>query len=594
MSKTRLNLCKGLNLKSLILWPLGCLILTLSAWGCLPSFKTPSQLSQVVAPHNQPDWIGGLRDDGRVYIHAFDVTPQVVRIGDPVVISWFAPGADSVDIIGVGNNLPPTGHMNFWPSRTETYQMIARRQGERGEIQVNRFLTIFAEAVVGPPAIWSFRPERNGIKPNELTNLRWRVAGCTTVRITTIYGFFAERPCILEEDVLTVNSPETVQFTIELYNSRQEFMIFGSTTLDIVPEVKTPIITRFETSERQIVDAGSLVTILWETLESDNIRISPDPSFVGSLPDLNRLPASGQIYARPTQDTTYILTATNNQGRTTTRELRLQVSRGPHITEFTANPPRIPANGKTMLQWSSQNCVQAELSSPQGKTVVPCQGSQILQLTQSTTFNLVATSAAGATETKSFIVAVDHQTQAATIEAFTATSTRVRVGTEVTLVWSTQNAGKVEIIGLPTPQVQASGSMKVVANATTTLIMRVYNPGETVPAREWPLTIEVYNPVLQIKSFSASSTLVPVGGSTTLSWNTTGCRRVVIQDLADTQHGFLLDTTRACKGTVRVPVRQGATFRLYVSGVDGQTASQDITIVAGKDLTEALINIMRN
>lgn len=568
--------------------------LVLTSLGCHSGFYNDSNLRQSIDPAQQNDWIGNRYDNDRAYIHAFDASSQYVRTGDPVVLTWFAPGAETVDLPPFAYNQPSTGKITVWPKRTTTYILTAyRNKGQGDEIQVNRFLTVFAEAVIGPPTIWSFRADRNGVRPNEHTYLKWRVAGCTTVRISTSRGWVADRPCFIWEDSIPIYAPETTQYTLELYNSKEELMILGSTTLDIAQEIKNPVITRFETDEpgRQIVEAGSLITLSWNTTDSTEVRINPDPSFVGSLPDLNRLPLSGSLQARPTQDTTYVLNATSN-GKTVTREIRLKVSPGPQINQFEANPPRILADATTTLQWSSLNCTRASLTTPQGTTDVACSGSLPIQLGQSTSFTLVATSSSGATQTKQFIVAVDPQPKSATIESFTTTASRIKAGTEVTLTWSTAHAAKIEILGLQTPIVAASGQVKVIPNGTTTLTMRVYNQGESSPIREWPITIEVYNPSLKIVAFKATDSRVPVNGTTTLKWETTHCSRVVIQDRSDRKTSLRLDSTQDCSGSLKVPVRKGATFSLFVTGSDGQTASQEITVMAGADDAEALYNMM--
>ena len=58
--------------------------------------------------------IGNNFGDGP-HIHAFDAYPREVLIGQPVTVTWFAPLADSVEIVALygtfppQTNLPPTG-----------------------------------------------------------------------------------------------------------------------------------------------------------------------------------------------------------------------------------------------------------------------------------------------------------------------------------------------------------------------------------------------------------------------------------------------------------------------------------------------------
>jgi hypothetical protein len=534
-----------------------------------------------------------VRDD--LNVHAFDANPREVRIGDPVYLTWFAPLAESVEIAGVSGNLPSTGYLTVWPDQTKTYQLIARRTIDGRVFETNRFLTVFAEMVVGPPTIWSFRLDKNGVAPNELTNLRWRARGCTWVRITATNGFTAEKECIVDEDTLPVNTPVTMTYTLELLNSNRRMITFAQATLEVIKEERTPIITRFESGEpgRTLIDAGSTIALFWEAAEATDVRINADPSFVGSIPDLSRLPASGVIYAQPTQDTTYVITAANG-ARTATRQYRIRVAPGANITKFDANPPQIPHRSQTTLTWKAANCTQAELSGPQINESVPCSGTKTYSLEQSSSFRLKAMSASGSFVSRDFIVGVDPpQPASPEIDQFTSSAPRIPLGETVTLSWVTRNGAKVEIVGLSPPEVQAQGTLVIKPVATTTLTLRVYGADPSQPPKSWPLTIEVYKPTLKINFFKADKNLVPLGSTVNLSWNIANCSEIKIYSLSVSSKKPIFSATSSCVGTYKAQVKKGTTFRIVASATQNQSSFADVVVGAGKDEVDGWFNMLK-
>ena len=91
-----------------------------------------------------------------------------------------------------------------------------------------------------------------------------------------------------------------------------------------------PAITRFEATP-QVVVAGGSVKLSWTVTNAEKLTVNPGSQDV-SKSDVTPLEV------KPTETTTYTLSATNSTGITTTRELKVNVVPLPEITSFRAEP----------------------------------------------------------------------------------------------------------------------------------------------------------------------------------------------------------------------------------------------------------------
>ncbi|MBN1152994.1 MAG: hypothetical protein JXA58_07275 [Dehalococcoidia bacterium] len=112
----------------------------------------------------------------------------------------------------------------------------------------------------------------------------------------------------------------------------------------------------------------------------------------------------------------------------------------------------------------------------------------------------------------------------AKINSFTVSQSTITAGDSVTLSWNVSNVASVSIdqgIGSKSP----SGSAVVTPGTTTTYKLTATGGGSTATAS---VTVTVQVPVLDIVFFDADPGEVPSGGTSTLTWKTTGATEVKI------------------------------------------------------------------
>ena len=217
-------------------------------------------------------------------------------------------------------------------------------------------------------------------------------------------------------------------------------------------------ITRFESSPMNIA-AGEAATLSWITEGADAVNITG----VGSVE------GSGSRSVSPTQNTTYVLTATRG---TASVQSSVTVTVGnaaaPRILRFTASEPQILSGGQSNLLWEVENATEVSISSI---GVVNGSGSSSVSPTETTTYVLTARNATGQASAQT-VVSV---TAPVKILDFKASPTgAAQPGTPITLSWETQGAQQVVITGIGT--VDPSGQMQVTPSVSVSYTLIAYGP----------------------------------------------------------------------------------------------------------------------
>jgi uncharacterized cupredoxin-like copper-binding protein len=116
---------------------------------------------------------------------------------------------------------------------------------------------------------------------------------------------------------------------------------------------------------------------------------------------------------------------------------------------------------------------------------------------------------------------------------FQANPASIAPGGSSTLNWVVQNATSVTISPLTGSFSATSGSTVVSPTATTTYTLTASGPAGTTPVTATAVVTVTTNPIVspQILRFDASPRSITVGGSSTLSWTTTGATTVAISGL---------------------------------------------------------------
>lgn len=168
------------------------------------------------------------------------------------------------------------------------------------------------------------------------------------------------------------------------------------------------------------------------------------------------------------------------------------------------------------------------------------------------------------------------------ISAFTATPTSVPSGGKVTLAWTADRATTISIAADPGGSVldsspMLSGTVESGAiTADTTFTLTATGEGGKTATRMVSVTVSVGG--VQITKFEASPNPGPLGGSTTLSWETAGATSVrVLQGATEL---FNAPAGQITAGTYSASLLQASTTFTLVAGNGSETAMETVTVTA--------------
>jgi len=244
----------------------------------------------------------------------------------------------------------------------------------------------------------------------------------------------------------------------------------------------------------------------------------------------------------------------------------------PTIQSFGASPAAITAGSSTTLSWTTTGSTSV-LISPGNYGSTAATGSVSLSPATTTTYTLTATNSTGSATAIATVTVVPPTLP--NISSFTASPTGITLGGISTLSWSTQGAATLTITPGTYSTTSATGSTNVSPEATTTYVLTATNAAGSVTATA---TVTVQAATLPtINTFAANPTSISSGGSSTLSWTTTGATGISI-----TPGSF---TSTAGNGSTMVSPTTTTTYTLTASNAAGSnTATAQVTVTAGGPL----------
>lgn len=506
-------------------------------------------------------------------ILSFTATPADIRIGDEpapgapecppgqagTLLEWDVIGATRVVLTndgGFSQPVPLQGRLQICLSQTTTFTLTATNDaGERA----------FAETtvLVRPPLprILSFTATPDEIRPDDTDGslLEWTTINADRVFIDNIPG----NPDLAPNGSVRVRPEVTTTYTLTATNNQGEFVEAQVTVLvrgdlpEVVSFTANPPILR-------VPEGGSADTLLnWVTLGASIVNIT-------NVPGDPTLPPEGQVTVTLSETTTFTLTATNDRGEFATAELTVEVlPLLPAILSFTATPTQVrlglpPQPGDimcpddqagTLLEWQVRGVDTGgavRLTNAGSPVEVPPSGSREVCLDQTTTFVLTATNSLG--ESASADVTVTVLPAQPEVLSFTATPSTIRsagnadgTATPVEtsrLAWTTRNANRVILSSSLGENflVEENGSMDVQPVMTTTYTLTAFGDSGQSDSVSVIVNVNVVAPPV-INSFEANPSMISAGGSSTLSWSTTGAVRVEISgtdgtNVADAPNGM--------------------------------------------------------
>ena len=486
--------------------------------------------------------------------------PAAITSGQSATLTWTTIDATSVAIDqGVGAVTPLAGgSTTVSPTATTTYTLTAGNT--EGSV------TSAAAVTVNPPdpVVDTFTASSTSVTEGTDVTLTWTTSNADGVRLQENVGGligWQNRGSALAADGSTTVSRATAgseEYRIAAYSDAADAFSPSITVTWTVP-TPDPVIDSFSASST-LITVGQSTTLSWSTTNATSTSIDQG---VGSVTPV----ASGSKSVTPTATTTYTLTAGGGPGATAaTATVTVKVK--PRIDSFTASSTTITVGQSSTLRWRTTNATSTSINKGVGSVTPVASGSKSVTPTETTTYTLTAGNAAGS-NTRTVTIRVKPR-----IDSFSADPTTITAGGSSTLEWETTNATSTSInkgVGSVTPV--ASGSESVSPTETTTYTLTARNSAGRNTRSVKVTVTEPDCPV--IGSFTASSTSITVGGSTTLRWTTTDATSTSIDQGVGS-------VTPVASGSKSVSPATTTKYTLTAGGVSGCTAATDAVTVKVK------------
>ena len=262
----------------------------------------------------------------------------------------------------------------------------------------------------------------------------------------------------------------------------------------------------------------------------------------------------------------------------------------PVIKTFDANPDTVPAGTRSQLTWSVSGARTVKIDNGIGPVAVS--GMRSVMPTGNTIYTLTATNPSGtATATTQVNVSGSEPLPGAApvISSFTASQYSVAPQGATLLSWTISNATSATIDQGIGPVNRVSGTQTVTPGLTTTYTLTAANAAGSVASA---VTITVTGgqpgpgfPV--VNSFDASPSVLPLGGSTTLSWNVSNASQVMLMSGLGS---FLVVEP---VGSITATPPSSTNYTLTASNAIGQvTKAVQVTVGGGGDGTPPHVPVL--
>jgi hypothetical protein len=298
------------------------------------------------------------------------------------------------------------------------------------------------------------------------------------------------------------------------------------------------------------IEKGSSATLTWNTTNATAVKL-----------DGVAVAVDGSKAVVPTATKTYTITATGAGGTVTcSKTITVTIPVPDPVCTLNAAPMTITKGQHATLTWTTTNATAVKVN---GVTVA-LGGSQVVTPQQTTTYTLTATGN-GKIVTCAKTVTVVPPTLDPRCE-MDAAPTTITAGQSSKLSWSTWNVTSAAISPtIGSVALNAINDNQMVTPAqTTTYTLTASGNGKTITCAK-TITVTPVVVGLSCDQFVASPSHFGVGGGTTkLTWNTTGASSVSISDIGNV----------GVDGNIDYNTSQSKTFTLTASNGQNQVQCQ--------------------
>ncbi len=341
--------------------------------------------------------------------------------GDPITFQWIQEAGPTVSL-----SAPTSAKTSFTAAAGVAYSFRLVVKDSFGAIGQARVRVTAKAADRAQVLVFTANPTT--IAPGQTSTLAWRTLNADTVTITNING---TGPTTVAPNGTVVVAPKvTTTYVIVAKNSVNE----DSSSVAVVVQA-APVALMSCFAQPSNITLGEASTLFWQSQGADTVTITPGVGKVG---------LSGSTAVSPTTTTQYTVTATGAGGTATcTIGVAVTAPDKPRIIKFAASPATIKRGDKSTLLWIVENATKVTIDSLGD---VSLSGTQDVQPTVTTTYNITASNAGGsvsATTTVTVTFVPDPQ-----IVLFSANPTNSPApGTDIRLTCTAINAATLYIAG---------------------------------------------------------------------------------------------------------------------------------------------------
>jgi hypothetical protein len=321
---------------------------------------------------------------------------------------------------------------------------------------------------------------------------------------------------------------------------------------------------------------GDPITYQWTQIAGSAVAISG-----ANIVKATFAAASGQTYS-------FRLTVKDSYGAQSSAHVTVSVvaptpPAAVRVLQFTATPAAIAPGGHSQLQWVVEGADTVTIVPGASGNVDPKTGTLDVAPAQTTVYTLTA-KGAGGTVTANTTVTVNTVTPPVPVRVlqFTATPATIAPGGHSQLSWQVDGADTVTITpGVSGTVDSKTGTLDVAPAQTTAYTLTAKGAGGTVTANTTvTVTSAASNPL--IIRFAATPTRIAPGGTSTLSWTTSGASQVSISGIG----------TVETSGSRSVSPAATTTYTLTASGSDGKSVTAPVTVTVTTGTTGAIPQIV--
>lgn len=485
----------------------------------------------VAWPNIKPWFISGQPPTPPAQVTDFTADPLQIEAGGSTTLSWKTENAQQVTLSteedATGESIEPAGTKIVRPQGTTVFFLKAQGADPEKKGDVARItVTVTPPAAEPNPQIVVFEADRKVLTRGDSTALHWETSHASRIELddatvnpsgaikirpdqTTTYRLLAVNESgksdsqsftITVEDLprdeiaeiqellgslgYDAGTPDGLpgprtRAAIEAFENETGIPVTGLPSRylaeklrDVHGAVPTPEILVFK-SERQKISRGETLNLRWETANAVKVSLNP----------LGSVEVSGERPVRPADTTEYELVATNRVGKSVRKTIAVQVEVSLEIESLKADRQRIGPKDKTAIHWRTSGAERVELM-PFGE--VDLSGSKSVSPDKTTTYELVATSSAGAKINRSVTIEVGCPPN---IDKFWADSDRIKQGAATYLRWNTSCADGVAIDPLD-KNLKPDGSRMVSPDKTTSYILIAWNSEKQVIRQKVTITVD--------------------------------------------------------------------------------------------------------